>query len=110
MGIGDVVEAKEVPRTPTNQRASDLVEHGFGLDVARRESRRNVEESVADFLGQKVSGGPRNEFGQRRDGLWLTVHENALWCGDYTPRYHTSKNGGGSAHGVSVFEPDADRT
>ena len=82
VGIGDVVEAKELPRTPTNQRASDLVEHGFGLDVVRRESRGNVEESVAGFLGLEVSGGPRNEFGQR-DGPWLTgVHENALWGGD----------------------------
>jgi hypothetical protein len=71
VGIGYVVEDKELPRTPTNQRASDVVEHGFGLDVARRESRGNVEESVADFLGLEVSGGPRNEFG-RRDDRWLT--------------------------------------
>jgi hypothetical protein len=71
VGIGDVVEAKKLSRTPTNQRASDLVEHGLDLDVARRESRGNVEESVADVLGLEMSGGPRNECGQR-DGPWLT--------------------------------------
>ncbi len=71
VGIDDVVEAKELPRTPTNQRASSLVEHGFDLDVVRRESRGNVEKSVADFLGLEVSGGPRNEFG-RRDEPCLT--------------------------------------
>jgi hypothetical protein len=81
-GVGDVVETKKLPRTPTNQRASDLIDHGLGLDVERRERRGNKkEESVADFLGLEVSGGPRNEFGQR-DGSWLTgVHENALWGG-----------------------------
>jgi hypothetical protein len=94
MGIGDVAESKELPRTPTNQRASDLVEHGSDLDVTRRESRGNVEESIADYLGLEVSGGPRNELGQR-DGPWLTgVHENALRGGDYSPGYHTPQKGG----------------
>jgi hypothetical protein len=65
VSIGDVVEAKKLSRTPTNQRASDLVEHGFNLDVERRESRGRVEESVADFLGLEVSGSPRNECGQQ---------------------------------------------
>ena len=65
VGIGDVVEAKELSRTPTNQRASDFVEHGLDLNVARWEIRGNVEETIADFLGLEVSGGPRNECGQR---------------------------------------------
>ena len=65
VGIGDVVEAKELSRTPTNQCAPDFVEHGLDLDVACREIRGNVEEMIADFLGLEVSGGPRNECGQR---------------------------------------------
>jgi hypothetical protein len=71
VGIDDVVEAKKLSRTPANPRASDLVEHGLDLDVARRESRGNAEESVADFLGLEMSRGPRNECGQL-DGPWLT--------------------------------------
>ncbi len=80
VGIGDVVEAKKLSRTPTNQRASDFVEHGLDLDVSRRESRGNVEESIADFLGLEVSGGPRNECGQRH-GCWLTNGHGArpIW-------------------------------
>ena len=67
MSIDDVVEAKKVPRAPTNQRASDLVDHGLDLDVLRRERRGNKkEESVADFLGLEVNSGPRNKF-----GLWV---------------------------------------
>jgi hypothetical protein len=65
MGIGDVIEAKELSRPPTNQRASDHVEHGLDLDVARRQSRGSADESVADFLGLEVSGSPRNECGQQ---------------------------------------------
>ena len=65
VGIGDVVEAKKLSRTPTNQRASDLVEHRLNLDVARWESRGIAEESVADFLGLEVSGGPRHKCGQQ---------------------------------------------
>jgi hypothetical protein len=81
VGIDDIVESKEIPRAPTNQRASDLVEHGFDLDVARRESRGSVKESIADFLGLEVSGGPRNEI-VTHDGLWSVVmHEIALWGG-----------------------------
>jgi len=71
VGIGDVVEAKKLSRTPTNQRASDLVEHGLDLNVAHRESRGIAEESIADFLGLEVSGSPRNECGQQY-GRWLT--------------------------------------
>ena len=94
VGMGDVVEAKKLPRTPTNQRASDLVEHGFDLDVARRESPRDVQESIADSFGLEMRGGPRNEFGQRGDGLWPTgAHENTLWGGDSSPGYHTPKRG-----------------
>ena len=85
LGMGDVVEVQEVPRTPTNQRASDLVEHGFDFDVVRRESRGNVEESITRFLGLEVSCGPRNEFDQR-ERYWLSgVHENALWGGECSP-------------------------
>jgi hypothetical protein len=93
--VGNIVETKKLPRTPTNQRASDLIGHGLDLDVARRERRGNrKEESVADFLGLEVSGGPRNEF-VHRGGLWLTVvHENAFWDGDSNPGYHTPKKGG----------------
>ncbi len=88
-GVGGVVETKKFPRTPTNQRASDVIDHGLGLDVARRESRGNVEESVAAFLGLEVSGGPRKEFGQW-DGLWLTeVHKKSFWGEDSSPGYHT---------------------
>jgi hypothetical protein len=71
VGIGDVVEAKKLPRTPTNHRASDLVSHGLDLDVAGRESRGSVEEAVADFLGLEVSGTPRSECRLRLD-YWLT--------------------------------------
>ncbi len=102
--MGDVVEAKEVPRTPTNQRASDLVEHGFDLDVARRESRRDVQDSIADSFGLEMSGGPGNEFGQR-DVLWgLTdVHGEALSGGDSSSGYHMLTERVGSARaGVGV--------
>ena len=90
VGVGDVVETKKLPRTPTNQRASDLTDHGLDLDVSRREPRGNKkEELVAAFLGLEVSGGPRNEFVQL-DGPCLTgVHENALWGGDCSSGYHT---------------------
>ncbi len=76
VGVGDVVETKKLPRTPTNQRASDLIDHGLDLDVACRERRSNKkEESVAAFLGLEVSGGPRKEFDQW-GGPWLmVVHE-----------------------------------
>ncbi len=79
VGIGDVVEAKKLPRTPTNQHASALVEHGFDLDIIRRESRGNAEESIAGFLGWEASDGPQTEFGWL-DVLWrLTdVHGGAL--------------------------------
>jgi hypothetical protein len=63
VGVGDVVEAKKLSRTPTNQRASDLVEHGLDLNLARRESRGIAEESIAGFLGLEASGSPRNECG-----------------------------------------------
>jgi hypothetical protein len=63
VGIGDVVEMKKLSRAPANQRASDLVEHGLDLDVARRESRGIAEEAVANFLAWKVSGSPRDECG-----------------------------------------------
>ncbi len=63
--MGDVVEAKKLPRTPTNRRDSAIAVHGLDLDIAHRESRGNAEESVAGFLGLEASGGPRNEFGQR---------------------------------------------
>jgi hypothetical protein len=80
--MGDVVEAKEVPRTPTNRRGSDLVEHGFDFDVVGRESCGNTEESIAGFSGLEVSGRPRTEFDQR-EWYWLSgVHENALCGGD----------------------------
>ena len=78
VGVGDVVEAEKLPRTPANQRASDLVEHGLDLDVVRRKSRGNAEELIAGFSGLEVSGGPRNEIG-RWDWFWLTcVHETAF--------------------------------
>jgi hypothetical protein len=64
VGVGDVIEAKKHTWTPTNQRASDVVEHGFDLNVARRESRGIAEKSIADFLGLEVSGSPRNKFGR----------------------------------------------
>ena len=111
VGIGDVVEAKEFPRPPTNQRASNLVEHGFDLDLARRESRGDAEEAVADSFGLEVSGGPRNEFGQR-DGPWLTeVHENVLWGRNYSPGYHAPRKGGGIGAGCRVTQigEDIDR-
>jgi len=94
VGIGDVVEAKKLPRTPTNQRASVLVGHGLDLDVARLESRGNAEESVAGFLGLEVSGGPRNEFGQW-DVLWgfADVHGDALSGGDTNSGYHIPERG-----------------
>ena len=90
VGVGDVVETKKLPWTPTNKRASDLIDHGLDLDVACREHRSNKkEESVAAFLGLEVSGGPRNEFDQW-GGRWLTVdHENAFCGEDYSPGYHT---------------------
>ena len=92
VGVGDVVETKKFPRTPTQPRASDLIDHGPDLDVARRERRGNKKkESVAAFLGWEVSGGPRNEFVQR-EGAWLAeVHENTLWGGDSSLGYHTPK-------------------
>lgn len=62
MSIGDVVEAKKVPWTPTDPRASGLTGHGLDLDLARWESRNNAEESVAGFLGLEASGSPRDEF------------------------------------------------
>ena len=65
VGVGDVVETQKLPRTPANQRASDLIDHGLDLDVARRERRGNKKELVTNFLGLEVSGGPRNEFGQQ---------------------------------------------
>ena len=75
VGVGDVVESKKLPRTPTNQRASDLIDHGLDLDVTRRERRGNKkEEAVAGFLGLEVSGGPRNEFGQRDGSELAHVH------------------------------------
>ena len=90
VGIGDVVEAKKLPRTPTNRRASALVVHGRDRDIARGESRRDVQESIADSFGLEMRGGPRNEFGQRGDGLWPTgAHENTIWGGDSSPGYHT---------------------
>ena len=76
VGIGDVVEAKKLSRTPTNQRASDLAEHGLNLDVALWESRDSVEESVADFLGLEVSGSPRNEC-VLQSGRWFTFGHGA---------------------------------
>ncbi len=89
-GVGGVVEAKKLPRTPTNRRASDLIDHGLGLDVAHWERRGNKkEELVAAFLGLKVSRGPRNEFRQL-DGPWLTeVHKKSFWGEDSSPGYHT---------------------
>jgi hypothetical protein len=75
VGVGDVVEPEELPRTPANQRASDLVEHGLDLDVVRRKSRGNAEKLIAGFSGLEVSGGPRYEVGGR-DWFWLAgVHE-----------------------------------
>jgi hypothetical protein len=87
VGVGDVVETKKLPRTPTNQRASDLIDHGLDLDVASRDRRGNEkEESVADFLGLEVGSGPRNEFGQR-DGSGLAhVYEDSLSGGGSSSR------------------------
>jgi hypothetical protein len=77
--VGHVVKTKELPRTPPDQRASDLAEHGFGLDVVRRERRGNKkEESVADFLGLEVNGGPRSEFVHRRGLRFAVFHEIAF--------------------------------
>jgi len=71
VGDSDVVESEKLPRTPTNQRASDLIGHRLDLDVAFRERRGNKnKEAVAGFLGLEVSGGPRKEL-VRREGLWL---------------------------------------
>ncbi len=112
VGIGDVVEAKKVPRTPTNQRASDLIDHGLDLDVTRRERRGNKKkESVADFLGLEVSGGPRSEFGHREGPSLTEGHENVLWGGNYNPGYHAPKNGGGIGAGCRVTQigEDMDR-
>ncbi len=89
-GVGGVVEAKKLPRTPTNQRASDVIDHGLGLDVAHWQRRGNKKkESVAAFLGLEVSGSPRKEFVQW-DGLWPTeVHKKSFWGEDSSPGYHT---------------------
>ncbi len=89
-GVGGVVEAKKLPRTPTNRRASDLIDHGLGLDVSHWERRGNKKkESIAAFLGLEVSGSPRKEFGQW-DGLWLTeVQQEVLLGEDSSPGYHT---------------------
>ncbi len=65
VGKGHVVETEELPRAPTNQRTSDLIDHGLDLDVARRERRGNKKELVTNFLGLEVSGGSRNEFVQQ---------------------------------------------
>ncbi len=90
VGMGDVVEAKKLPRAPTNRRASAFVVHGLDLDIARGESRGNKKkESVAAFLGLEVSGSPRKEFVQW-DGLWPTVvHKKSFWGEDSSPGYHT---------------------
>jgi hypothetical protein len=78
-GVGDVVQTKELPWTPTNQRASDLAKHGFDLDVVRRERRGNKkEESVADSLGLEVNGGPRSEFVHRGGLRFAVFHEIAF--------------------------------
>ncbi len=89
-GVGGVVETKKLPRTPTNQRASDVIDHGLGLDVAHWQRRGNKKkESVAAFLGLEVSGSPRKEFVQW-DGLWPTVvHKKSFWGEDSSPGYHT---------------------
>jgi len=93
VSIGDVVEAQKLPRTPTNQRASVLVGHGLDLDVARRKSCGNVEESVAELLVLEVSGSPRSEFA-RGDRPWLTeAHQDALSDGDFSSGYHTACKG-----------------
>ncbi len=99
-GVGGVVETKELPRTPTNQRASDLIDHGLGLDVAHWEHRGNKKkESIAAFLGLEVSGSPRKEFGQRA-GLWLTVHKKALGWRLQSRLPHARKEEGGLVRGT----------
>ena len=102
VGVGDVVETKKPPWTPTNQRASGFIDHGLDLDVVCRERRGNKkEESVAALLALEMSGGPRNEFGQR-DGPWFTgVRENNLWSGDSSSGYHTQEEGGSGASSLA---------
>ena len=102
--MGDVVEAKKLPRTPTNRRDSAIAAHGLDLDIAHRESRGNAEESVAGFLGLEASGGPRNEFGWR-DVRWkLTdVHGDAVSGCDSSSEYHVPTERAGSARaGVGI--------
>jgi hypothetical protein len=65
VGIGDVVEVKKVPWTPTNQCAPTLVGLGPDFDIARRESCGNAEKFVAGSLGLETGGSPRDERVQR---------------------------------------------
>jgi len=62
VGVGDVVEAEELPRAPTNQCTSVLAGHGRNLDLAHLESRANIEELVAAFMALEAGGGPRTEL------------------------------------------------
>ena len=113
MGKSHVVETKELPRAPTNQCASDLMAHGLDLDIARRERcGSEKEESVADFLGWEVSGGPRKEFGQR-DGPGLTHMYGASRAGSCTSKVpHARKEEGGlvalTSIGGEIAAPSGD--
>ncbi len=101
VGMGDVVEAKELPRTPTNQRASDLIDHGLGLDVSHWERRGNKKkESIAAFLGLEVSGSPRKEFGQRAGPGLTGVHKKALGWRLQSRLPHARKEEGGLVRGT----------
>lgn len=82
--VGDIVETKKLPRTPTNQCAPDIIDHGLDLDVARRERRGNkTEESIAYSLGLEVSGGPRDKFGRGAGPDLTHVHGDSLSDGGY---------------------------
>ena len=89
VGVGEVVEAKETPGTPTKRRASALAVHGLDLDSARGESRSAAEESVASFFGSEAGGSPRREIGQRNKLWGLTdLHGEALSGDGSRSLYH----------------------
>lgn len=61
--VGDIVEAEESPRTPTNQGCAALVGHGHDLHLTGLLGRDDAQELVAGFFGLEAGGGPRNEVG-----------------------------------------------
>jgi len=78
VGIGDVVEAKEVTRAPTDPRTSAVVGHRLDFDLANVLCCDNSEEPAAGFFGVEVSGSPRNEVS------YLRCEQGKVQCS--TPR------------------------